>query len=202
MFSLLLQSNGGPNSIGNVERPGGHAHNPNGGGQSGAGPGGSNAMPATVSAPPPPEFEMKGNDFPALPGMSIMIIVVKCKNNNDGSESNETSICSTIHILGAREAGSSRRLAEAQNQQSASQTGSSSSASSGSAAVGETGSGESGPHRPKGNAPSGSAAGNAGGPQTNLTGSGAAEAKGAAHDATGSGSAGPPDSASPWENKG
>ena len=61
---------------------------------------------------------------------------------------------------------------------------------------------ESGPHRPKGNAPSGSAAGNAGGPQTNLTGSGAAEAKGAAHDATGSGSAGPPDSASPWENKG
>ena len=32
-------------------------------------------MPATVSAPPPPEFEMKGNDFPALPGMSIIIML-------------------------------------------------------------------------------------------------------------------------------
>lgn len=74
-FPLLLQSNGGPNSIGIVERPGGHAHNPNVGGQGGAGPGGSNAMPATVPAPPPPEFEMKGNDFPALPGMSIIIML-------------------------------------------------------------------------------------------------------------------------------
>ena len=92
MFPLLLQSNGGPNSIGNVERPGGHAHNPNVGGQSGAGPGGSNAMPATVSAPPPPEFEMKGNDFPALPGMSITYNNYS-EINNDGSESNDTSIC-------------------------------------------------------------------------------------------------------------
>ena len=160
-------------------------------------------MPATVSAPPPPEFEMKGNDFPALPGMSIMIIIVKCKNNNDGSESNETSICSTIHILGAREAGSSRRLAEAQNQQSASQTGSSSNASPGPVAVGETGSSlESGPHRPKGNTPSGSAANSVGGPQSTATGSGVTEAKSAAHDAKGFGSVSQPENASPWETKG
>jgi len=129
-------------------------------------------MPATVPAPPPPEFEMKGNDFPALPG--------------------------------AREASSSRRLAEAHNQQSASQTEPSSSASLGSAAVAESRSGiESGPHRPKGSTPSGSVANNAGGPLTTSTGSGATEAKGAAHDATGSGSVGPPpDNASPWETKG
>ena len=34
-------------------------------------------MLATVTAPPPPEFEMKGNDFPALPGMLILIIIAK-----------------------------------------------------------------------------------------------------------------------------
>ena len=77
MILLLLQSNGGPNSIGNVDRPGVHAHNPNVGGQGGSGPGGSSAMLATVTAPPPPEFEMKGNDFPALPGMLILIIIAK-----------------------------------------------------------------------------------------------------------------------------
>ena len=65
---IFSQSNGGSGSIGGIERPGGHVHNPNVGGQIGAGPGGSNAMSAAVSAPPP-EFEMKGNDFPALPGI-------------------------------------------------------------------------------------------------------------------------------------
>ena len=108
-----------------------------------------------------------------------------------------------MHILGARDAGSSKRLADAHNQQSASQTGSSSSASSGLSTVqGGTGSGESGLHRTKGNVPSGSAASNIGGPQNVLTGSGAAEAKGVAHDKPGPGSVGPPDNASPWENKG
>jgi len=106
-------------------------------------------------------------------------------------------------LPGAREAGSSKRIAEALNQQSASQTGSSSNASPGPVAVGETGSSlESGPHRPKGNTPSGSAANSVGGPQSTATGSGVTEAKSAAHDAKGFGSVSQPENASPWETKG
>ena len=46
------------------------------GGQGGAVTSGLNVMPASVPAPPPPEFEMKGNDFPALPGDSHLTIAI------------------------------------------------------------------------------------------------------------------------------
>ena len=128
---------------------------------------------------------MKGNDFPALPGIYVTMHMHSLSFDQ-----------LSAHNLGAREVGSLKRLAEGHNQQSGAQTG-----SSGSVPVIEIGSGESGPHRPKENAPYGGAVGNAGGLQhITSSESGGAEAKGVIHDSPAPGSVIPLDNA--WENKG
>lgn len=108
------QSNGGPGSTGSIERPSGHVHNPNVGGQIGAGPGGSNAMSAAVSAPPP-EFEMKGNDFPALPGakeVGSLKRLAEGHNQQPGAQTGSSSGASSgsVHVIeiGSGESGPHR----------------------------------------------------------------------------------------------
>lgn len=48
------------------------------------------SAPSTVAAvtsktPPAPEFEMKGNDFPALPGVATPVIESRKTSESDGS---------------------------------------------------------------------------------------------------------------------
>lgn len=59
-----------------------HQHHPTQTNSSAVVPGASNV---TSKTPPAPEFEMKGNDFPALPGVTVAVEEIRKTCESDGS---------------------------------------------------------------------------------------------------------------------